>query len=131
MNRGILLILPIFIAAFYSFNLSAESSDPKILYFVIPIENNEKDTRYYPLLEQSGTEKVLYYSEPMEGKVKSYTPKKDDMGMDFIPLFVDETTKKLVYYIDPMDFKEKSDLPKKDDMGMDYVPVYEAAVYRK
>jgi len=105
--------------------------EKKIAFYVIPIEKGKKDTRFYPLFEQAEKEKVLYYLEPMEGKVKSYTPKKDDMGMDYIPFYVDESSKKLVYYVNPMDIKIKSDKPKKDDMGMDFIPVYEAKVYKK
>jgi hypothetical protein len=127
------LFIILVLSVLFSSSLFSQTKEKKVLYFVIPVENGKKPNtqQYFPLFEQTTKEKILYYLEPMEKKVKSYTPKKDDMGMDYIPYYVEESTKKLLFYINPMDKKTKSDKPKKDDMGMDYIPVFEAKVYTK
>jgi len=37
-----------------------------------------------------GARKVLYYRSPMDPSVRSTTPGKDSMGMDFVPVYADE-----------------------------------------
>ena len=74
----------------------------------------------------------LYYRHPMNSKVTSPTPTKDEMGMDFLPVYADELASitptpkgRILYYRHPMGAADTSPLPKKDEMGMDYLPVYE------
>jgi Cu(I)/Ag(I) efflux system membrane fusion protein len=40
----------------------------------------------------NGARKILYYRAPMDPKVTSPTPKKDEMGMDYVPTYADEVT---------------------------------------
>ncbi|MDD5580758.1 MAG: efflux RND transporter periplasmic adaptor subunit [Methylobacter sp.] len=79
--------------------------------------------------------KALYYRHPMNPKVTSLTPAKDEMGMDFVAVYPgDDSTStvssqksgKILYYRHPMGAADTSPLPKKDEMGMDYLPVYES-----
>jgi Cu(I)/Ag(I) efflux system membrane fusion protein len=77
--------------------------------------------------------KPLYYRHPMNPKVTSLTPAKDEMGMDYVPVFAEQPTSalstqeagKILYYRHPMGAADTSLVPKKDEMGMDYLPVYE------
>ncbi|SMF95005.1 membrane fusion protein, Cu(I)/Ag(I) efflux system [Methylomagnum ishizawai] len=77
--------------------------------------------------------KPLYYRHPMNPKVTSPTPAKDEMGMDFIPVYPEDLnpqaapgkTDRILYYRHPMGAADTSPVPKKDEMGMDYLPVYE------
>ena len=39
---------------------------------------------------RSGERKILYYRSPMDPKQTSHTPKKDEMGMDYVPVWSDE-----------------------------------------
>jgi RND family efflux transporter, MFP subunit len=93
--------------------------------------------------------KILYYKDPMGKPDFSATPKKDDMGMDYLPVYEDEEAslapptsataappqhdhgsaaagadRKVLYYRNPMGLPDTSQVPKKDSMGMDYIPVY-------
>ena len=45
--------------------------------------------RKAPVLMQvpSAKGKILYYRNPMDAKITSPVPKKDDMGMDYIPVY--------------------------------------------
>ena len=78
--------------------------------------------------------KLLYYRHPMNPKVTSPTPAKDDMGMDYVPVYAEQPTStvsspesgKILYYRHPMGAADTSPVPKKDEMGMDYLPVYES-----
>jgi Cu(I)/Ag(I) efflux system membrane fusion protein len=80
-----------------------------------------------------GERKPLYYRHPMNPKVTSPTPSKDEMGMDFIPVYPEDLnpqaapgkTGRILYYRHPMGAADTSPAPKKDEMGMDYIPVYE------
>lgn len=78
-----------------------------------------------------GEKKPLYYRHPMNPKVTSMTPTKDEMGMDYVPVFAEQPTVvvpesgKILYYRHPMGAADTSPVPKKDEMGMDYLPVYE------
>ncbi len=78
-----------------------------------------------------GEKKPLYYRHPMNPKVTSMTPAKDEMGMDYVPVYAEQPTVtapesgKILYYRHPMGAADTSPVPKKDEMGMDYVPVYE------
>jgi membrane fusion protein, copper/silver efflux system len=77
--------------------------------------------------------KPLYYRHPMNPKVTSPTPAKDDMGMDYLPVYAEDQrlpeasqqSGKILYYRHPMGAADTSPVPKKDEMGMDYLPVYE------
>jgi Cu(I)/Ag(I) efflux system membrane fusion protein len=77
--------------------------------------------------------KPLYYRHPMNPKVTSPTPAKDEMGMDFVPVYSEDLapqstsgkTGRILYYRHPMGAADTSPVPKKDEMGMDYIPVYE------
>ena len=77
--------------------------------------------------------KLLYYRHPMNPKVTSPTPAKDDMGMDYLPVYAEDKSLpeaspqsgKILYYRHPMGAADTSPVPKKDEMGMDYLPVYE------
>jgi Cu(I)/Ag(I) efflux system membrane fusion protein len=78
--------------------------------------------------------KLLYYRHPMNPKVTSPTPAKDDMGMDYLPVYAEDRSQpgtqpqqgKILYYRHPMGAADTSPVPKKDEMGMDYLPVYES-----
>ncbi|OYV94697.1 MAG: hypothetical protein B7Z68_07625 [Acidobacteria bacterium 21-70-11] len=77
--------------------------------------------------------KVLFYRNPMNPKVTSPVPAKDEMGMDYVPVYADEAalqsrteSRKVLFYRNPMNPKVTSPVPAKDEMGMDYVPVYAA-----
>ncbi|TAN67725.1 MAG: efflux RND transporter periplasmic adaptor subunit [Methylobacter sp.] len=78
-----------------------------------------------------GEKKPLYYRHPMNPKVTSMTPAKDEMGMDYVPVYAEQPSiaapesGKILYYRHPMGAADTSALPKKDEMGMDYLPVYE------
>ncbi|MGZ8249381.1 efflux RND transporter periplasmic adaptor subunit, partial [Methylomagnum sp.] len=74
--------------------------------------------------------KPLYYRHPMNPKVISPTPAKDEMGMDYQPVYAEEPAApgkpgRILYYRHPMGAADTSPAPKKDEMGMDYLPVYE------
>jgi membrane fusion protein, copper/silver efflux system len=77
--------------------------------------------------------KPLYYRHPMNPKVTSPTPAKDEMGMDYVAVYEElptatvssPETRKVLYYRHPMGAADTSPIPKKDEMGMDYLPVYE------
>jgi len=80
-----------------------------------------------------GERKPLYYRHPMNPKVTSMTPAKDEMGMDYVAIYAEPLAStvspsesgKVLYYRHPMGAADTSPLPKKDEMGMDYLPVYE------
>ncbi|MDO9241970.1 efflux RND transporter periplasmic adaptor subunit [Methylicorpusculum sp.] len=76
--------------------------------------------------------KPLLYRHPMNPKVTSPIPTKDEMGMDYLPVYADEVSQtaqpnkgRILYYRHPMGAADTSPVPKKDEMGMDYLPVYE------
>lgn len=82
--------------------------------------------------------KPLYYRHPMNPKVTSPTPAKDEMGMDYLPVYAEDLAPaadkgRILYYRHPMGAADTSPTPKKDEMGMDYIPVYasEAAASRQ
>ncbi|MDX8130329.1 efflux RND transporter periplasmic adaptor subunit [Methylomonas sp. OY6] len=79
--------------------------------------------------------KPRFYRHPMNPKVTSPTPAKDEMGMDYLPVYADEVSQttqpnkgRILYYRHPMGAADTSPVPKKDEMGMDYLPVYEGEV---
>lgn len=96
--------------------------------------------RYYhdraPHEHAAAAKRPLYYRHPMNPKVTSPTPAKDEMGMDYLPVYAEdlppsaEPGKKgrILYYRHPMGAADTSPVPKKDEMGMDYIPVYEGEV---
>ncbi|MBI5748487.1 MAG: efflux RND transporter periplasmic adaptor subunit, partial [Nitrospinae bacterium] len=74
--------------------------------------------------------KILFYRHPMNPEITSPTPKKDEMGMDYVPIYEEESKpikkdRRILFYRAPMNPEVTSPTPKKDEMGMDYVPVYE------
>ncbi len=90
------------------------------------------------LTQQTASEKIqedkkpLYYRHPMNPKVTSPTPSKDQMGMDYVPVYAEDLSPatrqdkgRILYYRHPMGAADTSTSPKKDEMGMDYIPVYE------
>lgn len=84
-----------------------------------------------PHPETTAPAKPLYYRHPMNPKVTSPTPAKDEMGMDYLPVYAEspaatgERKGRILYYRHPMGAADTSPVPKKDEMGMDYLPVYE------
>lgn len=101
-----------------------------------------------PRSSQPSSEDPLFFRDAMGGTEISFTPKTDDMGMDFLPVRSSDlkgllpafdhgkaqapsspsaatTQRKLLYYRNPMGLPDTSLVPKKDPMGMDYRPVYE------
>ncbi|MGL4206477.1 MAG: efflux RND transporter periplasmic adaptor subunit [Aeromonadaceae bacterium] len=83
----------------------------------------------------AATRQILYYRNPMGLPDISATPKKDEMGMDYLPVYADEQggalpvaqpkgERQILYYRNPMGLPDISATPKKDEMGMDYLPVY-------
>ena len=80
-----------------------------------------------------GEKKPLYYRHPMNPKVTSPLPAKDEMGMDYVAVYAEQPvspvaspeSRKILYYRHPMGAADTSPVPKKDEMGMDYLPVYE------
>ncbi len=84
---------------------------------------------------QQDNKKPLYYRHPMNPKVTSPVPSKDEMGMDYLPVYAEDLSPstpvnkgKILYYRHPMGAADTSTVPKKDEMGMDYLPVYESEV---
>ncbi len=43
-----------------------------------------------PVSQASVERKILFYRSPMDPKQTSHTPKKDEMGMDYVPVYSDE-----------------------------------------
>ncbi len=84
---------------------------------------------------------ILYYRDPGGEPLWSPSPKKDQLGRDYLPVYDDgreasfepqrkpspsnSATRKILYYRNPMGLPDISPTPKKDSMGMDYIPVYE------
>ncbi|MDD5035093.1 MAG: efflux RND transporter periplasmic adaptor subunit [Methylococcaceae bacterium] len=86
-------------------------------------------------LSSAPERKPLYYRHPMNPKVTSATPAKDEMGMDYLPVYAEDATPtaapekgRILYYRHPMGAADTSMTPKKDEMGMDYIPVYESEI---
>lgn len=52
-------------------------------YLLHPLQQEEK-------IAQKGERRVLFYRHPMNPGVTSPTPKKDEMGMDYIPVYEEE-----------------------------------------
>jgi Cu(I)/Ag(I) efflux system membrane fusion protein len=93
--------------------------------------------RYYhgrtPHEHAAAAKQPLYYRHPMNPKVTSPGPAKDEMGMDYLPVYAEDLAPpaepgkkgRILYYRHPMGAADTSPVPKKDEMGMDYIPVYE------
>jgi Cu(I)/Ag(I) efflux system membrane fusion protein len=93
--------------------------------------------RYYhnraPHEHAAAAKRPLYYRHPMNPKVTSPAPAKDEMGMDYLPVYAEDLPSsaepgkkgRILYYRHPMGAADTSPVPKKDEMGMDYIPVYE------
>jgi Cu(I)/Ag(I) efflux system membrane fusion protein len=95
--------------------------------------------RYYhgkiPHEHGAAAKQPLFYRHPMNPKVTSPTPAKDEMGMDYVPVYAEDAAGskagkqgRILYYRHPMGAADTSPVPKKDEMGMDYIPVYEGEV---
>ncbi len=54
---------------------------------LVPVANDAAAKADAP---PSGDRKVAFYRSPMDPKVTSPTPKKDEMGMDYLPVYEDE-----------------------------------------
>lgn len=109
-----------------------------VKYFVVPRKQGaasiagQKDfskVAIYPMLDYNFEKKILLYIDPMEGALKSYKPKRDSMGMEYLPVYVKEDTKTPLFYVNPANRKDLSPVPKKDDKGQDYLPAYEMSVF--
>jgi Cu(I)/Ag(I) efflux system membrane fusion protein len=82
---------------------------------------------------EAGERQPLYYRHPMNPKITSPTPAKDEMGMDYVAVYAEQPASsappsksgRILYYRHPMGAADTSPVPKKDEMGMDYLPVYE------
>ncbi|MGR9088736.1 MAG: efflux RND transporter periplasmic adaptor subunit, partial [Gammaproteobacteria bacterium] len=93
----------------------------------------QKHAMLNPAVPAATERKPLYYRHPMNPKVASPTPAKDNMGMDYLPVYAEDPRPsgaqpqagKILYYRHPMGAPDTSPVPKKDEMGMDYLPVYE------
>jgi len=49
-----------------------------------------KKTRTLKVESSAQTRKIAYYRSPMDPKQTSPTPRKDEMGMDYVPVYKDE-----------------------------------------
>ncbi len=78
--------------------------------------------------EEAGTDKPLFYRNPMNPAITSPVPAKDEMGMEYIPVYPDKpkAERKPAFYRNPMNPAITSPVPAKDEMGMDYIPVFAA-----
>ena len=132
------IILILMITMVVAIGIAAQEVDAA--YYVAPVGKsgasaaNRKDfakVKIFPMVQANLAKKILFYIEPMEGKIRSLTPKKDAMGMDFPAVYVDDSDKKVLFYVNPMDKTIISPTPVKDEMGMDYLPVYEMKVFTK
>jgi Cu(I)/Ag(I) efflux system membrane fusion protein len=97
-----------------------------------------KPTQQAGTQNQNGERKPLYFRHPMNPKVTSPTPAKDEMGMDYVPVYAADLTPaapqdrgRILYYRHPMGAADTSTVPKKDEMGMDYIPVYQNEVSKQ
>ena len=79
----------------------------------------------------NGERRPLYFRHPMNPKVTSPTPAKDEMGMDYVAVYPEDLSTadtknkgRILYYRHPMGAADTSTSAKKDEMGMDYIPVY-------
>ena len=76
----------------------------------------------------SDERKPIFYRNPMNPKITSPTPTKDEMGMDYVAVFSEEnispSESKPLFYRNPMNPKITSPVPTQDEMGMDYIPVF-------
>lgn len=92
----------------------------------------QKHSPQNPVVPAATEPKLLYYRHPMNPKITSPTPAKDEMGMDYVPVYAKQPAaaapepEKILYYRHPMGAPDTSPVPKKDEMGMDYLPVYES-----
>ncbi|MFA5983790.1 MAG: efflux RND transporter periplasmic adaptor subunit [Methylococcaceae bacterium] len=92
----------------------------------------QKQAAQAPVMSAATMQKLLYYRHPMNPKVTSLTPAKDEMGMAYLPVYEEgqslpdtvSQSGKVLYYRHPMGAADISSVPKKDEMGMDYLPVF-------
>ncbi len=99
---------------------------------------SSKPSQTASLQNPNGERKPLYFRHPMNPKVTSPTPAKDEMGMDYVPVYAEDLSGtppankgRILYYRHPMGAADTSTVPKKDEMGMDYIPVYESEVSKQ
>jgi Cu(I)/Ag(I) efflux system membrane fusion protein len=52
--------------------------------------NLEKTTRKVKVTDSVNVRRIAYYRSPMDAKITSPVPRRDDMGMDYVPVFEDQ-----------------------------------------
>ena len=57
---------------------------------LVPIDEKAHGAETPAAPATAGERKVLFYRSPMDPKVTSPVPEKDEMGMDFVPVYADE-----------------------------------------
>ncbi len=78
--------------------------------------------------ELSSDPKVLYWVAPMDPSYRRDAPGKSPMGMDLVPVYEESPAEpEILYWVAPMDPDYRRDKPGKSPMGMDLVPVYKQA----
>lgn len=75
----------------------------------------------------SSEPKILYWVAPMDANYRRDKPGKSPMGMDLVPVYAEDekAAPKILYWVAPMDANYRRDKPGKSPMGMDLIPVYE------
>ena len=114
------------------------SSEPKILYWVAPMDANYRRDKpgqspmgmdLVPVYEKvKKAEPVIkYWVAPMDANYRRDKPGQSPMGMDLVPVYEEEEKAEPVikYWVAPMDANYRRDKPGLSPMGMDLVPVYE------
>ncbi|MBL7003104.1 MAG: efflux RND transporter periplasmic adaptor subunit [Gammaproteobacteria bacterium] len=69
--------------------------------------------------------KILYWVAPMDANYRKDQPEQSPMGMDLVPVYEEKTSEpEVLYWVAPMDANYRRDKPGKSPMGMDLVPFY-------
>jgi Cu(I)/Ag(I) efflux system membrane fusion protein len=63
---------------------------------LVPIESEESHDEDVQAKSASKEKKLLYYRNPMDPKVTSPVPMKDQMGMDYVPVYEEERTEQFM-----------------------------------
>ncbi|MEK6606699.1 MAG: efflux RND transporter periplasmic adaptor subunit [Myxococcota bacterium] len=58
---------------------------------LVKVDDGSGEEAPDPVASAGGKRKLLYYRSPMDPKVTSPAPKKDEMGMDYVPVYADES----------------------------------------
>jgi len=76
--------------------------------------------------ETSSEPKILYWVAPMDANYRRDKPGQSPMGMDLVPVYEKEKSEpKILYWVAPMDANYRRDEPGQSPMGMDLVAVYD------